>query len=200
MNKWLQGLNWWWIHLLASGISVSALSSKKVAMPQRSFWPWEGTDPCDRTHPPRWEQMTHRRLGRGFHWPSCNPVSCHNLQTWTVAQRYAVTCQSHIKEVLGWDSDPGYLTTTLSCLPWGFRGHVSPLCSQTAVFLSGPGECICSNSTKRTCHLQATLPSRWKKEAQKKHPAVALPSSRLGQCTQSSEKFHLWFSITKLLI
>lgn len=99
MNKWLQGLNWWWIHLLASGISVSALSSKKVAMPQRSFWPWEGTDPCDRTHPPRWEQMTHRRLGRGFHWPSCNPVSCHNLQTWTVAQRYAVTCQSHISSV-----------------------------------------------------------------------------------------------------
>ena len=44
------------------------------------------------------------------------------------------------------------------------------------------------------------LPGGRRRKQREKILTVALPSSWLGQYTHSLEKFHLWFSITKLLI
>lgn len=121
--------------------------------------------------------------------PSWNLMQPHELSLFTdedtMAQRHEVTCQSHISlSALGWDSDHALLP------PLGVRGHISPLGSQAAVFRSGPGERLCSNSTKRAFHRAGHIGSRRKKKAGENVPAVAPPSPRLG-VPQKSFTSHL---------
>lgn len=74
----------------------------------------------------------------------------------TVAQRHEITCQSHISSVrVGlrpWMSEHHTLLP-----PLGVTGHVSLLGPHPAVFQSGPGEGVCSNSMERVFHHAAHI-------------------------------------------
>ena len=99
----------------------------------------------------------------------------------TVAQRHEVTCQSHISSVrVGhrpWMSDLHTLPP-----PLGVRGHFSLLGSQTALFQSGPDECVCFNSTERVLHHAGHIPFEVEEEGsrEKQFPSSGLAIFWLG--------------------
>lgn len=109
----------------------------------------------------------------------------------TVAQRHEITCQSHISSVrVGlrpWMSEHHTLLP-----PLGVTGHVSLLGPHPAVFQSGPGEGVCSNSMERVFHHAAHISFMLEgSREKKKFPISGLVIFWLGHSTHSLEKFHL---------
>lgn len=126
------------------------------------------------------------------------------LPTWNLSLYSLSLCQINSSQILKPIVRMGLrhwcLTTMLSCLPWGQRPCQPPwfpncYFNQAQVNVSVPTQ------PKGSAIMKTTPPSWYKKkEAENNLLAVALPCSWLGHRTHCLEKFHLWFSITKLLI